>query len=209
MTDNQIIQSRDENGVIDPAYYRAACMDIIQRTFEEDGVNPEKVTTNDLQYALRQCYYAIFADTKKHDTRGFPKLCCNIPYTTENITALLLLYFDICEKYRALPSLYAFERFTGLTEETVKKYVTAAALETVKARKSAIQNKLYEATVGVITLANNDADSGLMYNRQNIVDNATIKKSLNFADLVQIAQKKDGGTGAGMIDDNGGDGANG
>ena len=61
-----------------------------------------------------------------------------------------------------------------------------------KSRKTAIQNKLFEASVGVITLANNDADSGLMYNRQNIVDHATVKKALDFSELVRIAQNKDG-----------------
>ena len=185
------LQNIDDAGNINITYYKTAALDIIKRCFDDRGLDPEKITTNHLQYALRECYYALFEDKQKN---VFPFSQCNIPYTTDNIRALLRLYADICEVYRALPSLYAFERFTGLTEETVQKYVTDAAIELSKSRKTAIQNKLYEAPVGVITLANNDADSGLMYNRQNIVDHATVKKALDFSELVQIAQKKDGGS---------------
>ena len=182
--DNEL-QSQDINGNIDIAYYKAAALDVIDRTFKERGIDPQRVTTNDLQYALRQCYYALF----EPETRPFGNDACNIPYTTKNMEALLRLYYDICEMYRALPSLYVFERFTGIREDTLFRYVTPSKSDIVKARKAAIQNKLYEAPVGVITLANNDADSGLMYNRQNIADRETVKKALNFSELVKIAQK--------------------
>ena len=188
MTDNTTLVNIDDAGNINPVYYKTAALDIIKRCFDDRGLDPEKITTNHLQFALRECYYQLFEPINVK----FPFNTCNIPYTAENIRALLRLYRDICELYRALPSLYAFERFTGLTEETVQKYVTDAALELGNARKTAIQNKLYEAPVGVITLANNDADSRLMYNRQNIADHAAVKKALDFSELVAIAKKNDG-----------------
>ena len=196
MDNLQTIPNIDDNGHINIDYYKAATSDIIKRFIDDRGFDPAKLTSNQLQAALRQCYYALFAP----DKRPFNNNACNIPYTAENIRALLLLYADICELYQALPSLFAFERFTGLTEETVQTYVTDIRLAFQKSRKSAIQNKLYEGMIGVITLANNDSDSGLMYNRQNIQDQATVKKALNFSELVQIAQRKD----KPATDDNGG-----
>ena len=196
--ENTALQSQDENGNINIAYYKNAALDVIERTFKERGIEPRRATTNDLQYAMRQCYYAIF----EPQDRPWGNNACNIPYNTKNIQALFKLYCDLCEAYGALPSMYVFGRFTGITEEIVYKYVTPQSLDIVKARKAAIQNKLYEAPVGVITLANNDADSGLMYNRQNIADRETVKKALNFSELVKIAQKTAGSDDVSRDEDN-------
>lgn len=179
------LQNIDSNGVINPAYYKTACIDIIERTAAERGIDLNKITSNQLKSLLRECYYTLF----KPEKNSFPNYRCNIPYTTDNITALLELYIDLNDKYNCIPSLFGFERFCGITEDTTLKYVTGSRLELLKLRKLYIQNKLTESPVGVIALANNDQDSGLMYNRQNIVDHETIKQGLTVNDFVKISDK--------------------
>ena len=87
-----------------------------------------------------------------------------------------------------------FEYYTGIDDETVIKYVTSAPFEITKARKNNIQNALSNTTVGQITLANNDGDTGLMYTAQNMIQSEQIKQGLSVSDLYklpsrQVAQK--------------------
>ena len=84
------LQSINQDGTINIQYYKTAVIDIIERIRTENGIEAGRFTTLDLQSALRECYYALFADNKY--------LNCNIPYTSENITALLKMYYDICER---------------------------------------------------------------------------------------------------------------
>ena len=182
--DNTIVNI-DQNGAINPAYYKTACFDIIERNAAARDIDLNKITSNQLKSLLRECYYTLFKPTKN----SFPNNRCNVPYTTENITALLDIYTAICERFCCIPSLFGFERFTGITEETTQKYVTASRLELTKQRKLFIQNKLTESPVGVIALANNDQDTGLMYNRQNMVEKETIKQGLTLNDFIKISDK--------------------
>ena len=182
--DNTIVNI-DQNGVINPAYYKTACLDIIERTAADRGLDLHKITTVQFKPLLRACYNSLFKPTKT----TFNNYKCNIPYTTENISALLDVYLELCEYFNCIPSLFNFERFTGITEDTTQKYVTASRLELLKSRKSFIQDKLTESPVGVIALANNDQDTGLMYNRQNMVEKETIKQGLTLNDFIKISDK--------------------
>ena len=71
---------------------------------------------------------------------------------------------------------------------------------TTKTRKNYIQNKLADTPIGNITLANNDIDTGLNYSRQNMIAHETVKKALDFADIVKLAQKQTGQETAGAIE---------
>ena len=65
---------------------------------------------------------------------------------------------------------------------------TGASLFIQNTRKSYIQNRLNNTPIGILALANNDIDTGLLYTRQNIVAHEAVKKSLSFDDLKRIAQ---------------------
>ena len=178
-------ENLNADGFIDYNFYKNACIDIIERVADERGYDVYKLNANQLKSLLRECYYSLFQPEKT----TFCNYKCNIPYNTDNITTLLDVYTSICEKYNCIPSLFGFERFSGITEDSTMKYVTASRLELIKLRKDYIQNKLTETPVGVIALANNDVDSGLMYNRQNIVERETIKQGLSLNDFVKISDK--------------------
>ena len=179
----------DTDGYINESYYLNACMDIIDRGLIDRGIDPNKVSSNYFLYLLRQCYKSLFKPNKTL----LNNQQCIIPYNTTNIQRLINIYSLLVEKYQTLPSVYAFECLTGMEEESIDRHVTNGRNTIRKLRKSAVQNKLYDTTIGVIALANNDIDTGLLYTRQNIVDHATVKKALSFADLRQIA---DGNGGA-------------
>lgn len=173
----------DTDGYINESYYLNACLDIIQRGLEQRGIDPDKVTTNQMTYHFDECYKALFKPEKpliNNQTN-------NLPYNTINIERLINIYLSICSIYNLLPSVYVFTRFSGLTEETMEGYVTRGRLIIGKHRKNFVQNRLNDSPVGVIALANNDIDTGLLYTRQNIVAHATVKKALSFNDLKAIA----------------------
>lgn len=185
--EQQPLVSVDESGNIDKSFYYNSSLDIITREANEKGLDLNRLNANQLKSLLRRCYYSLFEAKKRP--------CCNnssiIPYTEKNIDTLLSIYLDICEMFTCIPSLYGFERYTGITEETTQKYVTSARLELLKSRKDFIQNSLSATPVGQIALANNDSDTGLMYNRQNILDHETVKQGLTVQDFVQISQRED------------------
>lgn len=173
------------DGTLNTQYYYTACKDIIERAASERGLDINKITTIQLKPLLRACYNSLFKPTKN----TFNNYKCNVIYNEKNISDLLDVYLSICEFYNCIPSLFNFERFTGIAEDTTQKYVTQSRLELIKSRKAFIQDKLTESNIGVITLANNDQDSGLMYNRQNMVERETIKQGLTLKDLVKISDK--------------------
>ena len=179
------ITNYNTDGSLNTQYYITSCHDIIERTAAERGYDTKKITTLQFKPLLRACYNSLFKPSKT----TFCNNKCNIPYNPDNITTLLNIYTELCEYYNCIPSLYGFERFTGITEDTTQKYVTASRLEIVKQRKSFIQDKLTESPVGVIALANNDQDSGLMYTRQNVLEKETIKQGLSLNDFVKISDK--------------------
>ena len=128
----------DIDGNINTTYYKNASLDIITRQAQEREIDLKKLTSNQLRGLLRCCYNALFAP----DKRVFGNNSSIIPYTEKNIKDLLNIYIEICEQFSVIPSLFGFERFTGITEETTQKYVTNAKLELTKSRKDFVQNKL-------------------------------------------------------------------
>lgn len=182
MEDQQNITT---DGFINPDYYKSATLDIIQRTITEYGYNPDKITANHLVALFRACYHALF----EPKNNVFCNNKCNIPYNETNITTLYKIYLDICEQYVCMPSNYGFSRYTGIQEDTLLKYVTAARLETQRKRADFIQNKLSDTPIGATVLANNDRETGLMYNRQNLIERETVKQGLTVQDFVKIAQQ--------------------
>lgn len=187
MEDNRV--NVDDEGFINETYYLNACIDIIDRGLKDRGVDPVHITTNQLKPFLNDCYDALFKPSKRNPTFE-PNT--TIPYNETNIQRLINVYLKICDRYNALPSVYVFSRFTGVGEERVGQYVTNGREIIGKHRKTYVQDRLNDSTIGVIALANNDIDTGLLYTRQNIVDHATVKKALSFSDLQQIADKNGG-----------------
>ena len=180
----------DEDGYINTDYYINAAIDIMNRAAEERGQNPRNLNTNDAFALYRRVYDALFRP--KGGGKGSGNLFergCNVDYNAENFKRLLNIYGMLCVEYDSLPSTEGLEWLTGIYITTFEKYVTGARHFVQNIRKNAIQNKLQSFPIGVVTLANNDIDTGLCYNRQNITDRATVSKALSFNDLVQIGEK--------------------
>ncbi|MBP5411805.1 MAG: hypothetical protein J6Y47_00965 [Bacteroidales bacterium] len=78
---------------------------------------------------------------------------------------------------------------TGITEETIQNYVTDARIAITNNRREKVQGKLYNSPLGVTVLANNDIDTGLLYNRQNIIDHESVKQGISFNDLCKLTEK--------------------
>lgn len=177
---NEIIN--DDSGYIDIEFYVQKINTIVRGCCLEMGT--DKPDTNQLNAFLRVAFTNLF---KRRGALMYEKQC-RIEYNTENISRLLEIYKRIAETWNALPSRDAFERLTGIPFVTVEQYVTGASLFIQNTRKSYIQNRLNNTPIGILALANNDIDTGLLYTRQNIVAHEAVKKSLSFDDLKRIAQ---------------------
>ena len=172
----------DADGTIDAAYYDNAIRDSLNTYIDKLHYSPDKLTSNNMLALASHIYKAIF----KPDKPQFMNKKCNIPYTAANMEKLLDIYMNISLDYNCLPSLFTFERMTGITAEVLKGYVTDASMTTLKTRQEYLINRLNESNIGVLTLANNEQSTGLMYNRQNILDHASVKQSLDIRDLVKL-----------------------
>lgn len=174
----------DEDGYINTEWYIRAAMDIIKRGAEERGRDINKIDANEMTPLWRAVYNSLFKpDKRRQHGEG-----CNVDYNTENISRLIKIYTALAGNYNVIPSVEALELMTGICEAVIEQYVTGARLLITKARKTWVQNGLSKFPIGMVTLANNDIDTGLCYNRQNITDRATVSKSLNFSDLVRIGK---------------------
>lgn len=180
------ITSLNEDGTINADYYKNATIDIIEREAQQIGLDPNKLDANRLKSFLRTAYYSLFKPSKPLEGNN----ACNVPYNSDNITTLFNIYVEICEKYNCIPSMVGFGRYTGLTEETTFKYVTGARLAMTKFRGDFVLNRLSDSPIGNMGLANNDTTTGLMWNRQNIIERETVKQGLTLSDFVQISQKE-------------------
>ena len=188
MNDNNIIsENMIDKDHIDIDYYKNVINDLCKRYISELYPDVNKITNNHL-LAIMGCIYNVLF--KPNNTSWCNKKC-NIPYNTENIKALFNIYMQLYDNYDCLPSMYSFSRLTGLSEDALYSYLTDIRSELTKNRREKVQGKLYNTPVGVVTLANNDLDTGLMYNRQNIVDHETVKQKLSLNDFVKISQKHD------------------
>lgn len=188
MNDNNIIsENMIDKDHIDIDYYKNVINDLCKRYISELYPDVNKITNNHLLAIVCHIYDVLFKPTKT----TWLNLKCNIPYNEYNITSLLDIYIKLYNDYNCLPSLYSFSCLTGLDEGTIERYVTDVKYELTKNRREKVQGKLFDNPVGVVTLANNDIDTGLMYNRQNIVDHETVKQQLTLNDFVKISQKHD------------------
>jgi len=182
----ETLQNIDSNGNIDTTYYKNAINELIERYIIDFNYDAGKMTSNNLHAVCLQVYNAIF----KPDKNQFTNKKSNIPYNKHNIQALINIYLDIAFKYNCLPSMFTFSRLVGIDDETILAYVTDASSQLAKNRQAYIINRLNESSIGVVTLANNEQSIGLMYNRQNIIDHATVKQSLSVNELVKIPQRE-------------------
>lgn len=180
------LQNIDSDGNINAAYYENAIRELIPRYADMLNYDINKLTSNNLLAISNHIYKTLF----KPQTTIKNNQKCNIPYNEYNFKTLLDIYSHIALDYNALPSLYTFSCLTGIQEETLRDYVTDAGQVMVKSRKEYLINRLNENNIGVMTLANNEQSIGLMYNRQNIIDHATVKQSLNVNDLVKLPQNE-------------------
>lgn len=183
----------DTDGYINTDYYINAAIDIMNRGAEERGQNPRQINTNDAFALYRRVYNALFRPEHRRlatadggAARFLPG--CNVTYNTENLLRLMNIYRALCIEYDSLPSVDGLTLLTGVDMASYEKYVTGARQFVQNIRKDNIQNKLQSFPIGIVTLANNDIDTGLCYNRQNITDRATVSKALNFSDLVRIGE---------------------
>ena len=177
----------DDNNRLNRAYYFNATVDIIEREAQNENYDLTKINANKLRAYLRVCYHSLFEPEQK-TIHNYASI---IPYNEDNILILLNIYIEVCEHYSCIPSLIGFERYSGIQEDTVKKYVTRATSLLCKMRKDFVQNKLSDTPIGVTVLANNDSDTGLMYNRQNMIERETVKQGLTLNDFVKISQNTD------------------
>jgi len=167
---------------IDSDYYIQQINIIIRGCCLE--MQTDKPDSNQINAFLRVAFNNLFKD-KENTRSGGAK--SRIALTEDNISALIEVYIAVCGTWNALPSQYGFERLTGYKFETIDKYVTGAKDILQLARKTYIQNRLNNSPLGILTLANNDIETGLLYNRQNIITHEAVKKSLSFEDLKRIA----------------------
>lgn len=176
----------DKDGYINTEWYITAAMDIIERGAEERGRDINKIDANEMTPLWRAVYNTLFKPDKEQKRPHNEK--CNVDYNTENLSRLIDIYTALAGIYNVLPSFEALELMTGIFRTVFEQYVTGAGLIITKCRKTWVQNGLSKFPIGMVTLANNDIDTGLCYNRQNITDRATVSKALNFSDLVRIGE---------------------
>jgi hypothetical protein len=176
------LQNIDSNGNINTSYYENAIRDCINLYINELGFDRSKINSNNLYAIMGYVCKSIF---KQMDGRNKQ---ANIPYNENNIKSLLDIYINIAYDFGCLPSLRCFSRMVGIEEDTIVSYVTAARSLIRKERQEYTMNRLNESNLGVLTLANHEQSIGLMYNRQNIIDHASVKQSLNINDLIQLQE---------------------
>ena len=172
---------------LNEGYYKTVIYDLTRRFIDELYPDAKKITGNHLLAVMGHIYETLF----KPDNTTWTNTKCNIPYNEYNIQTLYNIYLKLYRDYLCMPSMYSFSCMTGLDEGTIDKYVTRAKSEITKNRKELVQNKLYDTPLGVTVLANNDQDTGLMYNRQNMIERETVKQGLTLNDFVKISQKHD------------------
>lgn len=187
MSDIEQITLYDKEGYIDIEQYIQRINNIIRICCQE--VETTKPDSNQVNGFLRVAYRNIFKpDSAMLSGQGKKT---NVELNKENIERLIEVYKGVIETWNALPSMEGFERLTGINKHVASEYVTDFAHCIQNARKVYIQNRLNNSPLGVLTLANNDIDTGLLYTRQNIVAHESVKKALSFEDLKRIANNID------------------
>ena len=191
-TSENYLPELDENNQkkINPDYYKQTIKDLIIRYIEDSHNDPtrptlnmDKLTNNNMLSILNYIHSIVFHNNNKQYTT---QNACNIPYTKYNIETLLKVYKDIVLSFNCTPSLYQFSMLTGIQEDTIKKYLTAASMEIVNIRREILRNELSNDRMGRIVLANNDNSYGLEYEKKQAVDRETIRQGMTLDDLKMI-----------------------
>lgn len=172
----------DQDGYIDIEKYIQKINNHIRACCAEMDIN--KPDSNQINGFLRIAYRDTFKPAREEEG-----IKCNIPLNHENVERLIEIYRGVIETWNTLPSKDGFERLTGVKRSIAGQHVTDFDNILTNMRKTYIQNRLNNTPLGVLTLANNDIDTGLLYTRQNIVAHEVMRKSLSFEDLKRIAEQ--------------------
>ena len=175
--------------------------------FEDRGIDPQHDNIKQTKFnaAWKYIYNKLFkpdSDTVRYNNK-------NSKINYDNITELnniCDIYIDLCFEYNIIPCQYGFYRLTGITRDTLNKWDNGESRagsdeganlthsDIVKKIKSAYQefykDNLSDSPVGQITIANNDADLGLMYGKgqQPLMINVNTP-ALSQEDIRQIADQ--------------------
>lgn len=187
MSDNNYLTTLDNDNkpMINADYYKNIIIDNIDLYINKTGINRKDLSGNDFLAIYKIINNKVFRITDKN-TKNPAAPNCNIPYTIYNISTLYNLYTDISLLYKVHPSLYAFYILTGIEEDTTKKYLTRAGVDTLNLRREMLRNELAQDKTGRIVLANNDQSYGLEYEKKSALDRETIKQGLSLQDLPKI-----------------------
>lgn len=181
----------DESGSIDSEYYLKASIDIIDREAERIGVDKNKLTTNRFNAILNEVYRCLYRpDNGERRAGGAHGEKSKPDYTDENARRIAKVYTELCGLYDALPSVYAFCIMSGMDEKTADYNLTAIRSEVSNSRKNAVLNKAYDHPVGVLALANNDPETGLMFARQNMITAHEIKHVDDINELENMRRSR-------------------
>ena len=183
--------NRTDSGDIDIDYYRQAAKDIIKREAEADGIDLAKVSSNTFNALLCAVYRALFKpDGKKDGQRG--RKAGKAGYTENEAEGIAKLYEELCNIYNVRPSAHGFGLLTGIDDSRTLERLTAASSTVAKATKNAVLNKAFDHPVGVIALANNDPETGLMFARQNMITAHEVKHCDDINELENMRRSRHG-----------------
>ena len=182
--------NRDDNGDIDTQYYLNASIDIIEREAERMGIDKTKITTNRFNGALREVYRCLYQTDNGAKRQHHEK--CKTEYTEENIGKIAEVYTELCARFDVLPSADGFSIMTGIDENTGRYHLTGSHSTIQNSRKNAVLNKAFEHPVGVLALANNDPETGLMFARQNMIASQEIKHIDSISQLEDMRKRSPG-----------------
>jgi predicted DNA-binding transcriptional regulator AlpA len=149
-----------------------------------DIKNPKErkqITHNELNYIFRQVYILLF----KPDKPLYNNQNSKINY--DDITQLKIIsesFLDICTSFNKSLGLMSFCYFTGISQDTIYKWISPEGEKLNRARSEIIKYikdghkaaqiaLLNDSPVGALAVANNDIDTGLEWSRNNALQAAS------------------------------------
>ena len=113
-------------------------------------------------------------------------------YTDSEAGSIAQIYVELCNTYNVRPSAYGFGCMSGIDETKTLQHLTLASSKVSKATKNAVLNKAFDHPVGVIALANNDPETGLMFARQNMITAHEVKHCDDINELENMRRSRHG-----------------
>lgn len=185
--------------------FRQYCEDNGALKIDDHGnatANPVKATV-----AWKYIYNQLFKPQKKMYQNRKSKLDYD---NIESIYSVLDIYLDICALYDIPPYLTDFCRMTGISYDTVyswshDEYGKDGNVNTIngehlkysdilkRIRTTAgemLEKNMYRETIGRQSLANNSRSFGLLYNKQNIKDQAAAQITVRSAAEIAESHRK-------------------